>query len=81
MVLVSINIGQIVSVVIPLINPNAVPETMMNTDKRTVCGYAAELVALFLICASSLLSALISAFIIRLYALRHDIQLTFHKYR
>ena len=69
-ILVSINIGQIVSIIIPLINPNATPDRILKSDKRESCGYAAEIVALSLILGSSVLSALIAAFVIRLYAIR-----------
>ena len=69
-ILVAINLGQIVSILVPIINPNASPDANLETDKHLKCGYAAEFVALGLIIGSSLLSALIAAFVIRLYAIR-----------
>jgi hypothetical protein len=70
LILVSINVGQIVSIIIPLINPNAAPNHITRDDNRGKCGYATEIVALALIVGSSLLSALIAAFVIRLYVIR-----------
>ena len=69
-VLVSINIGQIVSIIIPIINPNASPDRELEKTRREVCGFAAEILAMALIIFSSLLSSLIAAFVIKLYAIR-----------
>lgn len=70
LILVSINVGQIVSIIIPIINPNASPDRFNADDNRAKCGYATEIVALSLIVGSSLLSALIATFVIRLYVIR-----------
>lgn len=70
LILVSINVGQIVSIIIPLINPDASPVRVSEGDDRTKCGYATEIVALSLIVGSSILSGLIAAFVIRLYVIR-----------
>lgn len=69
-ILVSINIGQIVSIIIPIINPNASPDRELEKTRREVCGFAAEILAMALIIFSSLLSSLIAAFVIKLYAIR-----------
>lgn len=70
LILVSINIGQIVSIIVPIINPNASPNRISLEDNRSKCGYATEIVALSLIIGSSVLSALIASFVIRLYVIR-----------
>jgi len=58
LILVSINIGQIVTIIIPIINPNASPDRVSLDDNRAKCGYATEIVALSLIVGSSVLSPL-----------------------
>jgi len=85
LILVSINIGQIVSILVPMINPNATPDRPgTNQDNRAKCGYSTEVIALSLIVGSSLLSGLIALFVIRLYVIRvkyqdeheHDLMMT-----
>ena len=46
LILVSINIGQIVSILVPMINPNATPDRPgTNQDNRAKCGYSTEVIA------------------------------------
>lgn len=42
LILLSINLGQMITIVIPLINPNASPDGIHSTNLRDKCGYAAE---------------------------------------
>ena len=74
LVLVSINVGQIVSIIVPMINPNASPDRDLENDRRAKCGYATEIMSLSLIAASSVLSSLIALYVIRLYAYRAKYQ-------
>ena len=42
LILLSINLGQMITIVIPLINPNASPDGIHSTNLGDKCGYAAE---------------------------------------
>lgn len=76
LVLVAVNIGQIITIIVPLINKNASPDHNFNDldpQDRTFfmkCGYGAETTALLLMLSTCILSALIAFFIIKLYILR-----------
>lgn len=70
LILVSINIGQIITILITIINPNASPNRLTEGDNRSKCGFATEILAFALIVGSSVLSGLISLFVIKLYVRR-----------
>lgn len=73
LILVAVNIGQIINMVVPLINAHATPDSVSSTrfnDRLMKCGIGAEATALVLMLLSSLLSMTISFFIIRLYVMR-----------
>lgn len=84
LILVAINIGQIISIIVPVINPNASPDRGDLTGRRERCGYATELMSLTLIIASSVLSGCIAFYVIKLYVFRvkyqdhhiHDLEMT-----
>jgi len=72
LVLVAVNLGQIITIIVPLINEDASPDHNYHsqTPTRMKCGYGAELTALFLVLTTSILSSLIAYFIIKLYIIR-----------
>lgn len=73
LVLVAVNLGEIITIIVPLINDNASPDKQIenNGDKDTmICGHGAETAALILMSISSGLSILIAFFIIKLYIAR-----------
>merc|ERR1711953_1155491 len=73
LVLVALNIGQIITILVPLINEHASPDHNYRASekaKRMKCGFGAETTALFLVLATCILSSLIAYFIIKLYIKR-----------
>lgn len=75
LILVSINIGQIISIIVPVVNPNASPDREMRDREmregsRAKCGYSAAILSLSLIVVSAVLSGLIAFYVIRLYVFR-----------
>jgi len=72
LVLVAVNIGQIITILVPIINENASPDH--NYSKHRVhqmeCGLGAEVTALILMLISATLSCVIAYFIIKLYVMR-----------
>jgi len=74
LILLSINLGQMITIVIPLINPNASPDGIHSTNLRDKCGYAAEFMSLMLIVVSTILSSFIAAYVIQLYVRRAEYQ-------
>lgn len=74
LILLSINLGQMITIVIPLINPNASPNGIHSSNLRDKCGYAAEFMSLVLIVVSTILSSFIAAYVIQLYVKRAEYQ-------
>jgi len=73
LILVAVNIGQIITMIVPLINAHATPDSVASSrvnDRVMKCGVGAEATALVLMLLSSALSMMISFFIIRLYVMR-----------
>jgi len=73
LVLVAVNIGQIITILVPLINSHASPDhnyRRNDANRRMKCGYGSEVTALALVLTTSILSALIAYFIIKLYIIR-----------
>jgi len=73
LVLVAVNIGQIITILVPLINSHASPDhnyRKHDMNHRMKCGYGSEVTALALVLTTSILSGLIAYFIIKLYIIR-----------
>lgn len=73
LILVAVNFGQIITMIVPLINANATPDGVATNklNQRVMkCGVGAETTALVLMIISSFLSVVLSYFIIRLYVMR-----------
>jgi len=73
LVLVAVNIGQIITILVPLINSHASPDhnyRRADVNRRMKCGFGAEVTALALVLTTSILSGLIAYFIIKLYIIR-----------
>jgi len=73
-ILIAVNVGEIIAIIIPVLNKNAGPKHSKAQERADKCGLSSLILAISIILISTTLSGLICSYIIRLYAYRAKYQ-------